>query len=62
MKGAKDLDDIRACDDPGVLTKEADAMKRKLKEALLFGKIGRTGRSMNQDKGLEVSKLWLDLI
>ena len=47
---------------PRVLTKEADATKRKLKEALLIGKIRRTGRSMNQDKGLEVSKLWLDLI
>ena len=50
---------------PRVLGCERHLVKRKVKEALLIGKLmNRKGQeaTLNQDTGMEVSKLWLDLV
>ena len=48
-----------------VLTKEKDTMKRKIKEALTIERVEKErgkDRTLNQDTGLELSKIWLDLV
>ena len=50
---------------PMVLTKEKDTMKRKIKEALTIKRVEKErgkDRTLNQDTGLELSKIWLDLV
>ena len=47
---------------PRVLGREKSAMKRKMKEALVIQKLQKRDGSMNQDCGMDVSKIWLDLV
>ena len=44
---------------PRVIVREVNTRKRKIKEALVIHKIGKD-KLLNQDKGSEVSSLWLD--
>lgn len=44
-----------------IVTREGHTLKRKVKEALAIHRLGRA-KAMNQDCGLELSKLWLDAI
>ena len=44
---------------PRVIAREVNTRKRKIKEALVIHKIGKDNL-LNQDKGSEVSSLWLD--
>ena len=49
--------------EPVVVEKERDTTKRKVKEALKIRELGKRGkRTMNQDEGMLLSKLWLDLV
>ena len=44
--------------------KETDNTKRKIKEALAIRRVEKDrgkGKIMNQDSGLELSRIWLDL-
>ena len=48
-----------------ILAHESDKTKRKVKEALVIRttkKKGGADKLMNQDNGLDVSKIWLDLV
>ena len=45
---------------PRILVKEKNSVKRKVLEALAIGQL-KDG-VMNQDNGMELSKLWLDLL
>ena len=47
---------------PMVVAEECHTMKRKIREALTIHKLNRNGKAMNQDTGLHLSKLWLDLV
>ena len=47
---------------PMVFAEERHSMKRKIREALTVHKLDRNGKAMNQDAGLHLSKLWLDLV
>ena len=50
---------------PRVLAREEDTTKRKIKEALAIKKLTngrRDGVIINQDSGMKISKLWLDLV
>ena len=46
-----------------VLHKESNTLRRKVHEALEIHKLSRGHKKcMNLDRGMEISKLWLDLI
>ena len=48
---------------PLVVTKERNTTKRKVKETLKIRELEKRGRkTMNQDSGMQLSKLWLDLV
>ena len=50
---------------PRVLAREEDTTKRKIKEALAIKKLTNGRRDdviINQDSGMKISKLWLDLV
>ena len=44
-----------------LVVKELSTTKRKVKEALIIHQISRE-KTLNHDDGLELSKLWLDVI
>ena len=46
--------------EPMVIKKESNLVKRKVLEALTIKKLGR--KTINQDSGLKLSHIWLDLI
>ena len=46
---------------PRVIGKEQNPTKRRVKEAIFIDRVRRKGKAMNQDKGLELSPLWLDI-
>ena len=46
--------------EPMVVKKESNLVKRKVLEALTIKKLGR--KTINQDSGLKLSNIWLDLI
>ena len=48
--------------EPRIIEREKNTTKRKVKEALSIRKVERRDGSMNQDSGLMMSKLWLDLV
>ena len=45
-----------------VVEREQHGRKRKVKEALHIHRMTRKDGSMNQDRGLHLSKIWLDLV
>ena len=45
-----------------VVVREQHGRKRKVKEALHIHRMMRKDGSMNQDRGLHLSKIWLDLV
>ena len=45
-----------------VVEREQHGWKRKVKEALHIHRMTRKDGSMNQDRGLHLSKIWLDLV
>ena len=48
---------------PRVIVKETDTTKRKIKEALQIHRIGRQKKkTMNPDCGLQLSRLWLEVL
>ena len=47
--------------EPRILAKESNHTKRKVREAMAIHKLGRE-KTMNLDCGLELSKLWLDIV
>ena len=50
---------------PKILAREGNATKRKVKEALEINEATKRREdrtTMNQDSGMNISKLWLDLI
>ena len=48
---------------PVVVTKERNTTKRKVKETLKIRELEKRGRkTMNQGSGMQLSKLWLDLV
>ena len=48
---------------PVVVTKERNTTKRKVKETLKIRELEKRGRkTMNQDSGMQLSKLWLNLV
>ena len=50
---------------PQVIASENNTTKRKIKEALAINKLekGRgNGKVMNQDKGTELSRIWLNIV
>ena len=47
---------------PHIITKEPDRTKRKVKEALAIHKVEKVKGTVNEDRGLQISKLWLDLV
>ena len=44
-----------------IVSKEQNNEKRKVKEAMTIHKLGRD-KTLNQDRGIDLSKLWLDVI
>ena len=44
-----------------IVAKEPSTTKRNVKEALIIHQIGRE-KTLHHDNGLELSKLWLDVI
>ena len=47
---------------PRIIEKERNTTKQKVKEALTIRKLEKKDGAMNQDNGLELSKLWLALV
>ena len=47
--------------DPLAIEKEGHVVKRKVKEALWIREVKTKGQ-MNQDRNLQLSKFWLDLV
>ena len=47
--------------EPRVVAREGHSLKRKIGEAFYIDEITRRGHSMNQDHGLELSNLWLEV-
>ena len=47
---------------PHIIKKEPDKTKRKVKEVLAIHKVEKMKGAMNEDCGLQISKLWLDLV
>ena len=50
---------------PPVVASESNTTKRKIKEALAINKLEKergNDKVMNQDKGTELSKIWLNLV
>ena len=47
--------------EPRVLTKERHAQARKIKEAIAIQRLGPE-ETINQDRGIELSKLWADVL
>ena len=45
---------------PRVVLKESNTRKRKIREALTIHRLG--AKTINQDKGTHLSKLWLDVV
>ena len=42
--------------------KRAEHVKRKVREALVIHQLNRKDQMMNADRGMSLSKLWLDLV
>ena len=47
--------------EPRAVACEGHSLKRKIREAFYIDEITRHGHSMNQDHGLELSNLWLEV-
>ena len=45
---------------PGIVKKEINLKKRKIQEALFINRLVKMGKTMNQDYGIDISKLCLD--
>ena len=45
-----------------VKKKERNLKKRNIQEALFINRLVKIGKTMNQDCGIDLSKLWLDLV
>ena len=48
--------------EPRIVAKETNAARRKVKEALAIRKLQRAKGAMNQDVGMNLSTIWLDLV
>ena len=48
--------------EPSIVARERDSMKRKVREALVIHQLAKKDRTMNLDRGSDLSKLWLDLV
>ena len=46
---------------PQIVGREVNDKKRKIREALLISRMGQE-KLMNMDRGMELSKLWLDIV
>ena len=47
---------------PLVVDRERHAVRRKMREAFTIHRLSRKNWVINQDCGMEVSKIWLDLV
>ena len=47
---------------PKVLASEKTTKERRVREALEIHARGRMAPTLNRDKGVELGKLWLDLV
>ena len=48
--------------EPMVVVREQSMLKRKVREALAIHQLNRKDQMMNADRGMSLSKLWLDLV